>query len=596
MKTKNTVILLIVCIALGLFIWMKERHGDDYRKRASALEKIYDFDPSQVFELVVLSDNGAVVAKKEGLIWNIVEPLSAKGDQFEIESMIQTLNSLRFEREIDIKDITAETLDKDFHLKKPEYILSWTAARDRYSLRIGADTPMGNGLFVQKEEGGSVYIVSHFVRETLARDLSQLRDRAIFPFEEGQVSQVNIRSLSTTNPYQIQFSVTDNIKRITKPIDARANQETITNLIRFLVDARAMDFISEGAADLITYGLSEPDLEVTLLSSDPNTSKTLLIGNPVKNDPGKHYAKLKEGNSVFTITAELYHELTKPLNDFRDPLLIERFPHELNAIVIKSGNKELKLVGENNEWFINELNGEKADTEILLGLLSHLMNTPIVSYVSDAPESLKTYGLDPAPMSITLIAKPTTSERPEGESLRIDFSKPDKTGIHAKRSDELFVYKIPVEQNEFAVTSPDFYLDRTVTKIPAQDIRQIEILRPGQEAIIIERDPQNQKWRFHDETTQGVINLERLEILLGALQNFRAASAQPVPAPPKEMSHPPLTVAITAGDGQKYILKFGKHDKKNGRAMILEGQNVLYQVDESVYQLLDKELVTRVGN
>ncbi|MDZ4743843.1 MAG: DUF4340 domain-containing protein [Verrucomicrobiota bacterium] len=591
MKVRNTLILLIVLSILGGFIWFKERHGNTYQQRSDADEKIYDFTPTNVVELVILNAEGAIVAKKEKDQWSIVEPLETKADQFEIDTIIQSLNSINFQRKIKFSDINPDTLDKEYHLKKPTHILSWSTPDQRYSLRLGADTPMGNGLFVQKEENADVYIIPQYARETLARDLSHLRDRSIFPFQAKSVQQVDIRSLSPTNLYQIQFTFTNNIPRITKPIDARAATDKVTDLTLFLTDARAMDFIAEGSADLKNYGLSEPDMEVSIRSSESDKPQTLLIGQPVPNTPQKYYAKLKDSNSVITITAELFKELTKPLAEYRDKHLIDRYSNELNSLVIQSGSKKVVLLKKDNEWKIDDAEGSPADTAIIIQLLDTLMKSQISQYVSDAPESLKTFGLEPALHSLSLNANTDNAPTNSPATIRFDFGKTDKGGVYVKRSDEIFIYRVNPDIINFLNPDPSFYLNHIAVSIEPDTITGLEVIKNGKSYAIVSKDPTSQSWLLAGNN-QGVISNERLSTLLSAVQNLRAISVNKYTNLPKDLLNPALELIISLNDGKKIKLSFGKQDKKLGRPMTVEGQKYIYYIDESIFQLIEKELTT----
>lgn len=595
MKTRQTLILLLILVAVCAFIWIKERHGGGFDARKAAAEKVHDFDPTAVAELVVLNQDGAIVAKKEGITWKLVEPLTATADQFEIESMILALNSLRFDREIPLSEIDPESFDRDYRLKRPSHILSWSTPGQRHSLRLGADTPMGGAMFVQKEEDGPVYVVPRHVRETLARELNHLRDRTIFPFHEADIRQVDIRSLDPAQPWQVQFTAQDGHVRVTKPIDARMDQQKAEGLIRFLSDCRAMDFVSESAADLITYGLSEPDLEVTVRATDPDKPMTLLIGHPVKNDPGKYYARLKDSNSVITITAELVRELTRPLNDFRDTALLDRFPHELNAIDIDFGGGKLRLLRDGDTWKVSDTNGPKADAALIGRLLEALMSTRIIAFVSDAPESLKTFGLEPPAASLTLNPSGVESDGDSSaHSLRFDFSKPDKNGVNAKRSDELFIYRTGRELFDLLKASPDDFVNRTAAQIAPGMLTGMSILRSNGQTATIIFDSADGKWKLEGEAN-GVINNERLGVLLQALQDgLRANVAQAVKDPSKVVNPAPLILTLSTKDGEQ-IFTFGRLDKKSGRPMTVSTEpGIVFFMDESFFRLLDQELITTV--
>lgn len=584
MKIKTTFILLVLAVGLLSFVWFKERHATGYNERKASEMRLFDFNPSEVVQLVVQGPKGIVVAKKENDQWSITEPITTAADTAEVQSMIQLLSQISYDRVIAPVEIPGESLDKNYLLKEPEFILTWITPQERYSLRLGADTPMSTGMFAQKEENGDIYIIPRYARETLARELSNLRTRVIFPLETQSVTQIDIRTLSTPQPSQIQINISNQIAQISIPIVARANTQKISELTEFLVDSRAMDFVSEGAADLKTYGLSEPHLEVSLRTKGVDKAMTLTFGEPVRNDPEKYYAKLKDSNSIITVTALLYKELTASLQSYRDPYLINKKPDEISQIVIQSGAKSMTLTRKEKNWMMGGPEARPADNALVAAFLQSLIATPIHDFLSDAPSSLKPFALDPASTSISLTD-------PSGV-LKVDLGKRDKSGVYAKRSDEIFIYKVSPDILEYINLSPDFFLNRQIASLDSSLIHSVKIIQK-EKTITLTKNSQG-KWTLNGDT-QGVLNNERLQTLFAALSDFRAVKGISADQKNTGLDSPVLQLVITMDSGEENTFNFGNTTGKNERYLNIPEKELLYVVDESIFTLLDKELCTVVN-
>ena len=111
--------------------------------------------------------------------------------------------------------------------------------------------------------------------------------------------------------------------RMTAPVDAPADSESVARLAILLSALRAESFVAEAGKDLKSYGLDAPGLVVswtTRTAPDrpgPGPGRTLSVGHEVPDGQGSRYARVSGDPWVFTLKAPAVAILGAELHDRR---------------------------------------------------------------------------------------------------------------------------------------------------------------------------------------------------------------------------------------------------------------------------------------
>src|SRR5262245_3075166 len=122
---KSLLVLLVVALGLGAYIYFVEAKKD-LSDWSAKKEKVFAIDQSKIEEIEIHSASGETTKlKKNGTVWQIVEPATLDADQSEVSSLLTSLETLEIQRVLDEKPADL----KPFELNPP---------RDRKSTRLNS--------------------------------------------------------------------------------------------------------------------------------------------------------------------------------------------------------------------------------------------------------------------------------------------------------------------------------------------------------------------------------------------------------------------------------------------------------------------------
>src|SRR5208282_6698603 len=122
---------------------------------------------------------------------------------------------------------------------------------------------------------------------------------------------------------ELQRDPTNHFWRMVRPLVARADNDRITDALQRLQAAQAAQFVADDPqADLSAFGLQPPDLDLWL-NRGTNLVSALRTGKSATNDVAQVYARRDRWTVVFTTASEPLKAWHGPVNDFRDPHLLE---------------------------------------------------------------------------------------------------------------------------------------------------------------------------------------------------------------------------------------------------------------------------------
>ena len=118
---------------------------------------------------------------------------------------------------------------------------------------------------------------------------------------------------------ELRRDATNRLWRMTRPLQARADSDRITDALQQLQTAQVAQFVTDDAkADLTAFGLQPADLDLWL-NRGTNFISAIHTGKSPTNDAAQIYAKREGWNAVFTTAREPLSPWHGTVNDFRDP-------------------------------------------------------------------------------------------------------------------------------------------------------------------------------------------------------------------------------------------------------------------------------------
>lgn len=153
------------------------------------------------------------------------------------------------------------------------------------------------------------------------------------------------------------------------PVDTAAVQ-SVTSTLSALSTERLID---EKPTDLMQFGFSSPQLEVTIHKKDGKTQK-LLLGEDVPTG-STVYAKLEGDPRVFTVAASVKAALDKVWQDLRDRRLLTFYESKLARVELMTKGSAMEFSkNSGNAWTILKPRPLRADNFSVEDLVRKLTN------------------------------------------------------------------------------------------------------------------------------------------------------------------------------------------------------------------------------
>lgn len=542
MNSKTTIALLVIAVGLFSFIWFFERKIEPTKDRIGRAQRVLRFQSADVSKIEIQrrdAPDRSLTLEKRGDRWELTAPLAARASNDAVEPLLTALEYLDWQRRFTEKEVKSTGMsDAERGLEAPRMTIVLTAAGKPVKLLVGAETPVGGQLYLRAEgaaellqsrRASDVFIVRKDLMYQLDKSVADYRDRTVLDLYAWQLSKLEIRTADpAAGARRIAAAKTDNKWRLTQPLTARADGRKIEDLVGKITALRREDFTDDAPSDLKPYGLDEPAVEVTLVGSESDGAKILLLGAPVPDHPDRVYAKRKEEHSVFTVRAEILEQLKAQPNDLRERHLADFHADDVTSIELTASEQQTRL-RRNGEWRLTAPESAATEEGTAKNLLDALDSLEAKEFVADVASDLAAFGLDAPALRVTLHKDPPaappaanaeTPPPPAAPLLELLFGKTDadKGIVFAKRGDEPFVYGVPTDAFAALPKSELDFRQRWVLRLPKEQIHAVTITRPDASFRIEKR---NGQWSLA-EPAEGALDNDALENILTLLTALRA--------------------------------------------------------------------------
>ncbi len=258
----------------------------------------------------------------------------------------------------------------------------------------------------------------------------------VFTYDAAKINQVQVKS-SAGEVTALRKGANDTWT-IVQPSEAPADRNNISDIVTNLANLEEQRVVDENAADLKTYGLAEPRIDVTFTVEGDKEPKRILFGEKTPTSSGT-YAKLPSNNRIFLVASTVETALDKSPFDFRDKAALAFDQTKVTSLELASSAQTIRLEksGEEKsgeEWKLVKPVQAPADFVSVNGLIGQLQSAQMTA-LKDRPEDLKDlrqYGLD-KPAVVATLGTGTSSVRfelgKEADPGSVWARDPSKTAV-----------------------------------------------------------------------------------------------------------------------------------------------------------------------
>jgi hypothetical protein len=369
-----------------------------------------------------------------------------------------------------------------------------------------------------------------------------------FSYDAAKINQLQIKS-SSGEVTALRKGGNDTWT-IVQPTEAPADRNNVSEVVTSLANLEEQRVVDENAADLKTYGLAEPRIDVTFHVEGEKEPRRILLGEKTPANSGV-YAKLPDSNRVFLVAPAIETAVDKSAFDFRDKTALTFDQTKVTSLELASSAQTIRLEKAGEDWKIVKPIQAPADFVSVNGLIGQLQSAQMTA-LKERPEELKDlkqYGLD-KPEVVATIGTGTSS-------VRFELGKEaDPGAVWGRDAAKPVIFSV---NNGVAME-----LKKTVNELRRKEVfdfrpfntTRFEIVRgPNKESRAFERvkgtgDNAVDTWK-QVAPAEKTVDSSNFEGVLLDFSNLRAETFTDTPGPARGNATPPAVIVVKFDDGKK---------------------------------------------
>src|SRR5437868_894642 len=555
MKTKTTLLLLIVAVAVGLYIKFYESKGPNTEEAKRQAGNVVNFERETLEGIVIQNGDDRIELKKQDLKWRIEAPFKDQADRGTVESLINDLDGWQKFDSIPASEIAKnKNLLDEYGLAKGKLKLKLLGKNAPPEITFGNDAALQGKMYVRTGDHGDVVIAAQSVRNDIAKKPEDFRNKKLTDLTTAQV----MRALVKTAAGEMELEKKADHWEIVTPLRARGDDQKINDLLAQITTAQIQQFVAEDRGDLRPYGLAEPRGSVTLFAVDDKTGQTLQIGGPAgagEKEKEQVYVRFTARNAVYTLPKKIEEILALKPADLRDRHLVRIDTNILDRITIEAPGKGKTVLARKDEnWTIASRKNQPANSAEVNRMLDLLKAEQVTKFVEDVASDLPKYGLDKPQLQVTFssFASENTPESTAGEHpfATIAFGKVEGENVFARLGEEPFIVAVrrSLLHNIFADSVQSQEL--AIFRFKPDDAHNLTVTT-DREFALVRNDKKEWTWVKGSDP----INTVSVQSLLNTLTALRAVRWAGATTPAHGLDKPQVTISFATSPDDKAVHK-----------------------------------------
>ncbi len=398
MKTRDTIILLVVVAVCGLFIFLYERNlpttGEKEERQGRILSLL---DIEKVTRIALEGPEHTTVIVREGSTdeWKLTSPVQAEADAAMVDGLLSDLEFLESDRKVP-KATSAQR--KSFGLVTPSVEVEVEMKGATLRFVLGAEAEAG-GVYLALDGDDTVYVVETMSVESLRRKPSEFREKRLLGRTAGGLTDLRVthqdgttvRLVSTARGWEL--NVGDGGAE-------RASQKAADQVTRSLASLRALEFLEDGVKEHERgkkgFASTPPTVSYT---REDGVKGSLAFGESCgpRHDDAAVKALVMPGGILVCVGQAARDAILTPVEELRLASPVEVDAFEVQSIEAqRAGKVTMRVEREGESAWIITAPGEPAAAEpVAVEALIDTLNRSRSTGYAPLPADLATVGLDP---------------------------------------------------------------------------------------------------------------------------------------------------------------------------------------------------------
>ena len=559
MKSKTTLILLVITAAVFAYMFFYERKAPTTEEAKRQAQNVVNFSREKIDGIVIQNGDDKIDLRRRDKKWRLETPIKEQADSSLIENLLLDLESWQKDATIPAKELEADKGKlNEYGLSKPKLRLKLRGEDAPREILFGKDAALEGKMYVRLENSKETFLAAQSIKKEIEKKATEFRDRKLTDLITAQVSRVVLKTATG----EMELQKKGDHWEIVKPLRARGDDQKIADLIAQMTTARIQQFVADDRGDLHPYGLAEPRGSITLFAQDDKSAgrtdssrgeqgQVLQIGGAAEKEKDQVYVRFSARAFVYTLPKKIEEILNTKPNDVRDRHLVRIDTNILDRITIDAPGKGKTVLARKEEnWTIGSRKNAPANSSEVRRLIDTLQNEQVTKFAEEVASDLPKYGLDKPQLQLTFssFASENTAETKAGERpfATIAFGKVDGENVYARLGDEPFIVAVRRGLLEQIFTDPLQWQELSIFKFKPEQIHRFSVVTDKELTLV--RGANNQ-WSWLKGT--GAIDQVNVQSLLNTLSMLHAVRWVGSTAPQHAFEKPQLVITFTTSPDDK---------------------------------------------
>lgn len=402
---RTTLFLAVIFAGLGVYVYTIEVPTMEQElHQETETQRLLPFDYRDVTHLAYTTRTERILmSRDERNRWQIVEPVKARGDAREIESVLRALEIGKISRVIQEEGQEKEATAEQYGLQAPYVTIDLTTPEYTESLALGNTGPLSSTLYAQRGSDQNILLTTLMVGDFRAKTLDTFRLKDILFFDRTRAERIQLHSPGQTITLQRGAGFHGPVPgwNFTAPVNAPADKTAVGILLMTLEDLTATGFIdSQAEKEALLTKLDTPSLIATVHTKQ--RGHHVAFFKPVA--PGEDaYAVASSNDPIYRIPAHVLRDLPRETFHLQDKRLFGMEMGDVALLTVKTDDSQYTLIQQHEEWYLEGKEAEPIDQQQVTLFVSRLVDLPAELPVSDTNDHPDQYGLKPPAVEVAAI-------------------------------------------------------------------------------------------------------------------------------------------------------------------------------------------------
>jgi hypothetical protein len=284
-------------------------------------QQVAEIVPAAVTEFEIETRSDVFKLKKDRAVWELTSPRQERADAQAVHEFLTHIQELQTSEFLEPSRVPEPRLDPPvmrIKIRQAAGARPSTGSTDAGStlaldLRTGTHDFAKKTVFARLEGDSVILALPDKVLEVLPRNPLAFRDRTVVTDRPDRIKRLTVRRGDRVDELVPESKGEPNAWRMLRPVEARADTPTITQVLTMLCSLRAQDFAASSVAEVKDSGLDRPLMQIDWESEG---SHHLKIGAPVPRS-ASFYATSDGEPMVFTLPSTTVRALDAEYHDRR---------------------------------------------------------------------------------------------------------------------------------------------------------------------------------------------------------------------------------------------------------------------------------------